>query len=536
MKTLSISLVFCVLFAATFAVGAMTAPIAFCAAAVKTFAAVTSIRYHMLDKGGSLTLPAPAQTDARYISSDEKIATVKGSVVRATGNGDCAIFLAEKSGKQTTFARLTVGWPVQNPVLPYSWNICADDSEVHNFGGKLYTYSCLDSSPRGYASPYYVSLSTADLRLWDCQTIFSSFDPALPLKGKILWDCDGAFHNGKYLLYGFTAPNFARSDNPMFVLSADAPRGVFKDFRWIVGDKSGTKIDGMSAQVFTDTDGSRYITYAARTPETGNYNCPVVARLKNDNTIDESSVKDLSAYMKDYFENPSLRKRGDTYYFLYAENCGKVTKRNWTPLRLSYATSKSIFGIWTYRGTILTVEHFAGDTNIQGCIEPLGEQWCVFYHRALNGQPFRRTLCVEKIEFDANGLIKPVVPTSSGIAEGLDTKKSIWFNTAVFGKNYKPSLQGKDGSVLVSGRGVTEAAEIGFRYILFTGNEKKISLRGIGLQNIISVKVFADKKLIGENKGVSEILLRDIPNRKTEMTLVVSALGNVFLETLDFGF
>jgi hypothetical protein len=469
----------------------------------------------------------PVEKGRIYASSDEKTAVINENWVLAVGNGDCIIY-AVADGKQTEFAHITVGWQVQNPVLPYSWDIYADDSEVRNFNGTLYTYSCFDGSPNGYASPYYLSLSTPDIKRWDCKFILSSYEEQMPYRGKILWDCDGCYYNGKYLLYGFYDPDMIAGDNFMFVLESDEPRGPFRNFRWITGDKSGKKIDGMSAQIFIDDDGSRYILYARQTPETNNYNHPVIARLTADNVITESSITDLRPYMKDFFENPSLRKRGDTYYFLYAENCGAVTTKNWTPKRLSYATSKSPLGDYTYRGVIITVEHLEGNTNIQGCIEPHQNHWYLFYHRVLNGLPFRRTLCVENITFDNNGLISPVEPTSSGISEGLNTANPVWFNTAVFGKNYKHTTKGRYGSVLVNG-----SAEIGFRYLSFTGKEKRMVLHGAGLENISSIKIITDGKTIGERQGNGEIILTNVPKGKTELTVVISSTGETLLETFD---
>ncbi|KAA6308962.1 hypothetical protein EZS27_039464, partial [termite gut metagenome] len=89
-----------------------------------------------------------------------------------------------------------------------------------------------------------------------------------------------------------------------------------------------------------------------------------------------------------------------------------------------------------------------------------------------------------KIEFDKDGLIKPVVPTSSGIAEGLDTSKPIYFNTAVIEKNCRFNNDGKYGSVVVN-----STVGIGFRYVLLTGKEKNITLQGDGLSHISNITV-----------------------------------------------
>jgi hypothetical protein len=339
-----------------------------------------------------------------------------------------------------------------------------------------------------------------------------------------LWDSDGHYYNGKYFLYGFFEWN-SKTENYTFVLESDNPMGPFKNFRWVTGNQSKKNVDGISTEIFVDDDGSRYTLYAPTT-QSVEENYPVIARLIDNDVIDESSVKNLSPYIQDFYEAPSMRKRGDTYYFVYAENCGRITDKNRTPKRLSYATAKDIFGEYTYRGQIITVEQLAGNVNIQGSIEQFNGEWYVFYHRAMNGVWNKRSLCVEKIEFDKDGLIIPVVPTSSGASEGLNPALPVWFNTAVYGANYRFTDEGEYGNTLING-----AAEIGFRYIAFTGKEKQLTLQGSELENIVYVKVVANGKIIGEGAGNNAINLKKVSKGKAELTLFITTTGDVRLET-----
>jgi hypothetical protein len=153
-----------------------------------------------------------------------------------------------------------------------------------------------------------------------------------------------------------------------------------------------------------------------------------------------------------------------------------------------------------------------------------------FYHRAMNGVWNKRSLCVEKIEFDKDGLIIPVVPTSSGASEGLNTALPVWFNTAVYGYNYRFTDEGKYGNALING-----AAEIGFRYIAFTGKERQLTLQGSGLENIACVKVIANGKIIGTGKGANAIDLKKVSKGKAELTLFITTTGDVRLETFELG-
>ncbi|KAA6338486.1 hypothetical protein EZS27_013509, partial [termite gut metagenome] len=84
------------------------------------------IRYYMMDVKDIRALPVePGRT---YISSDEKVAVIAGNDIKAVADGDCVIY-ASANDRKTLFARVTVGWQVQNPVLPYSWGMYIPDPE-----------------------------------------------------------------------------------------------------------------------------------------------------------------------------------------------------------------------------------------------------------------------------------------------------------------------------------------------------------------------------------------------------------------------
>jgi hypothetical protein len=483
---------------------------------------VKNIHYYMLDRGATKELPAGS-----YVSGDKKTVSVTGNMLTALADGDCIIY-SVSNGEQKEFAHVTVGWQQQNPVLPYSWRMYIPDDEAHNFGGRIYIYGSLDASGV-FCSPHYMSLSSGDLRHWESRGYsFSSMDSTveIPYPGRILWDSDGHFYDGKYWLYGFFEWQPGH-ENYTFVLESDDPTGPFRNFRWVTGDKSGKPVDGISTEVLTDSDGQLYTAYSP-TMNAVEDNYAVIARLKSADVIDEESAVNVGKYLRDFYEAPSLRRRGDTYYLLYAENCGRITDKNHTPKRLSYATAKNIFGPYTYRGIIITVEDLHGNGNIQGSIEHFGDDWYVFYHRALNGKWNNRALCIEKIRFDSDGLIIPAVPTSSGIAEnGLDLSCPVYFNTAVYGKNYKPCSDGEYGSILVESN-----AEIGFRYVNFTGREKSLTFTGKGLDNIVYIKIIANGKIIGERRGNGTVVLKKTPKGKTELTVAVSTVKDVSLEKL----
>ncbi|KAA6325743.1 Xylosidase/arabinosidase, partial [termite gut metagenome] len=105
------------------------------------------------------------------------------------------------------------------------------------------------------------------------------------------------------------------------------------------------------------------------------------------------------------------------------------------------------------------------------------------------------------------------------------------FNTAVTEKNCRFSNDGKYGSVVVNG-----TAGIGFRYVLFTGKEKKITLQGEGLSHISNITVTANGKVIGQSVGgEQDIKLKNVKKGKAELVFSITSDGETKIETLHFG-
>ena len=119
----------------------------------------------------------------------------------------------------------------------------------------------------------------------------------------------------------------------------------------------------------------------------------------------------------EFFEAPSIRKRGDTYYFVYSSIA--MTE-------LCYATSDRPTGGFTYRGVIVSNNDLHIDTykpagkpmayggNNHGSIVEIAGQWHIFYHRQTNGTNFSRQGCIEPIQFLGDGSIPQVEITSCG--------------------------------------------------------------------------------------------------------------------------
>ncbi len=122
-----------------------------------------------------------------------------------------------------------------------------------------------------------------------------------------------------------------------------------------------------------------------------------------------------------FFEAPSIRKIGDTYYFIYSSEVMH---------ELCYATAKSPTEKFTYGGVIVSncdlhISTYkpadmpaAYGANNHGSIVQILDKWYIFYHRHTNGTWYSRQGCAEEIKVLADGTIPQVEITSCGLNGG----------------------------------------------------------------------------------------------------------------------
>ena len=123
----------------------------------------------------------------------------------------------------------------------------------------------------------------------------------------------------------------------------------------------------------------------------------------------------------EFFEAPSIRKRGDTYYLVYSS----IVMHE-----LCYATSKYPTKDFQYRGVIVSNNDLHIDSykpaekpmyygaNNHGSIVEINRKWYIFYQRHTNGTNFSRQGCMEQIKFLEDGTIPQVELTSCGSNDG----------------------------------------------------------------------------------------------------------------------
>lgn len=292
----------------------------------------------------------------------------------------------------------------RNPILPLEYHV--PDSEGHVMpDGKLYVYGSFDDREDVYCSEKYHVVSTADMEHWiiheeslngnqipwfnnpvapkypgidwshptpfiqkmiqrdlengvDMKAKFEEAEKEEKEKPALLFAPDCLERNGKYYLY------FCMPDDSEGVAMSDRPEGPFTN-------PIQLPCGGIDPAIFIDDDGQAYYYWGQLFSHGVKLNEDMIS-FNRDEIVD-----DLVTEEEHFFhEGSSMRKIGDTYYYVYADmERGK-------PTSLGYSTSKSPMGPFTYRGIIIDNDGCdPASWNNHGSIECVNGQWYVFYHR-----------------------------------------------------------------------------------------------------------------------------------------------------------
>ncbi|MGN7824528.1 glycoside hydrolase family 43 protein [Chitinophaga sp. 22536] len=196
------------------------------------------------------------------------------------------------------------------------------------------------------------------------------------------------------------------------VAVADKPEGPYRDYlgKPLV-DSIFHGAQPIDQYVFRDKDGAYYLIY-------GGWGHCNIARLKDDFTgfipfADGTVFREITP--EKYVEGPTMFMKNGKYYFMWSEG-------GWTgpDYCVAYAIADSPVGPFKRIGKILeqdeTIARGAGHHSV--IHNARHDQWFVVYHRRpldKKGANERET-CIDKMEFNADGTIRPVVMTKEGVA------------------------------------------------------------------------------------------------------------------------
>lgn len=331
-----------------------------------------------------------------------------------------------------------------NPMLPGYFA----DPTIKKFGDTYYIYATTDGSGAGFGPAQ--CWKSKDMRNW---TLVPMNWPT----SHWIWAPDVMQHtDGKYYMVYCqpcnlyigqadtpTGPwhNLLDYKTPHNAIHVDGPQAqaLGKEFDnegqpiWVY-DRYVTGAITLDGQTFVDDDGSVYVYWGTWGIYDG-FGCGVGKASADLKTFTEKKLIP-NTEAKDFFEAPFVLKRNGIYYLMYSsESCHNET------YHVQYATSRSPMGPYEYKGTILKTN---ADGTVHGpghhSVLQDGDDYYIVYHRHDNPHStrgFHRQICIDRMEFDADGNIKPITPTHTGAFPDLPS--TIHSQNIALGKTVKAS-------------------------------------------------------------------------------------------------
>ena len=309
---------------------------------------------------------------------------------------DTATFRADSS------FRITAPWAPKATAGPVIPGLFADP-HIANFGGRYYLYPTTD----GYSSwngSYYKAFSSTDLVNWTDHGVVLDHGPDVSWADNSAWAPAVAAKNGRYYLYFSGGAASGNTAKQLGVAVADAPTGPFRDAlgRPLVAGGQFSGGQAIDPMVFTDDDGRSYLYWGQGVARMVPLNGDMIS-------FDPAQVRTITP--SGYNEAPFVFKRNGTYYLMWSENDTRSED-----YRVAYATGSSPFGPWTKRGVVLQKRLEAGirGPGHHSVVQAPGtDTWYVAYHRFAvpAGNGTNRETAIDRMEFNTDGTIRPIVPT-----------------------------------------------------------------------------------------------------------------------------
>lgn len=266
-------------------------------------------------------------------------------------------------------------------------------------------------NPEYNLQTHFDAFSSEDLVHWKKHPQVLSIDDVKWVK-YALWAPSIIQAHGKYyLFFGGNDIQNNQQIGGIGVAVADRPEGPFKD---ALGkpliDKIVNNAQPIDQFVFRDDDGQYYMFYG------GWRHCNVVKLA--DDLLSLKPFEDGDIYKEvtpnQYVEGPFMLKRNGKYYFMWSE--GGWGGPNYS---VAYAIADSPLGPFKRIGKILQQDAaVATGAGHHSVIQVPGkDQYYIVYHRRPLGHTgaSERQVCIDKLEFDEQGYIKPVKMTFEGV-------------------------------------------------------------------------------------------------------------------------
>lgn len=280
-----------------------------------------------------------------------------------------------------------------NPVIRHPFTA---DPSLHRWSdGKFYIYGSHDKDVAGpWDMEDYHVFSSTNLVNWKDHGVVLR-NSQTPWGGPF-WAPDAAEKNGKYYLY---FPEGAH----IGVAESDSPTGPFENPRSIYAMPEGY-VQAYDPAVFS-YKGKDYLVISERKSlKTPFY--PVIFTLKGNMTEIEPGSKVELPPLEGFHEGPFLFERKGKIYLIGG---GYRSLRYWM--------ADDLFGPYVSKGDFFTGnETYTISKTAHGSVMEYDGKWVLACHYdVFPSGPYQRTTCLEYLEFNEDGTIKPVTITRKGI-------------------------------------------------------------------------------------------------------------------------
>ena len=277
------------------------------------------------------------------------------------------------------------------------------DPQIALFDGVYYIYPTTDGFANWTATTFSVFSST-NLVDWTDRGVILDVPRDLTWATGHAWAPAITRVGGTYYFY-FCA------DQQIGVATASSPTGPFKDalgHPLIATTAYGTH--SIDPYLFTDDDGTNYLyfgsgTNGARAVKLGADMTSLVGTPANITPSGASGV----------VEGSVMFKRNGTYYLQWSEG----DTRNAT-YQVAYGKAQAPMGPFTRLGVILSENTTLGILGPGGntvLAIPGRDEYYIVYHRfeIPGGDGTHRETCIDRMSFNSDGTIVPVIPTLNGL-------------------------------------------------------------------------------------------------------------------------
>lgn len=333
-----------------------------------------------------------------------------GTIIPITRNE--LLNITEKWGKPEELSELP-----NNPVLP---DFHADPEILYSQKtNKYYIYSTTDGQP-GWGGWYFTVFSSSDLKKWEYEGVM------LDLKSEqVPWANGNAWApcieekqiGGEYKYFFYYSGNPKTGGGKQIgVATSNSPTGPFTDLGYPIITESptggGQQID---VDVFTDpVSGKSYLYWGNGYMAGAELNDDMISIKKETLTVMTPKGGTLQDYA--FREAPYVFYRNGTYYFTWS-----VDDTGSPNYHVAYGTSKSpLSKIKVAKEPVILIQdptkEIYGTAHNSILQIPNTDEWYIVYHRInkhyLNDSPgIHREVCIDRLEFNKDGTIKPASPT-----------------------------------------------------------------------------------------------------------------------------